>query len=63
MKLFNAHRFEIRILDDELSDPDELLMWVCEAISLYCEVRCVEGTILEYKGQVISTDGFDIADA
>lgn len=63
MKLYNAHKFAVEILDDELTDPEELAEWVAEAISLYCEVRCVTVDIVDFKENVISTDGFDVADA
>jgi hypothetical protein len=63
MALFNAHKFEIRILDEKLKDPDELLLWVCEAISMYCEVHFVEGIIIDFKEAVVSLEGLEIAEA
>lgn len=63
MKLFNAHKFGIEVLDEEIIDSEDLADMIKEAILMYCEVRCVTVEIVDYEENVFTTDTLDFADA
>jgi len=63
MKLFTGFRFDVMILDDANTNPEELKQWVEEAIVIHVEARHVKVVLKEIKEDYLASPDCEFAEA